>query len=98
MTTLWPSTGELKSKYRQMSLLERLDLNRARDQFRVVWVDDRGRCRSTAHGAMQFCSSFIGRRTGGMRFPPSVNLFHSQIPRLRSKPLKCPDYSADGRW
>lgn len=50
MTTLWPFL-EQNPKYRQMSLLERLVEPERVIQFRVVWVDDRNRCRSTAHGA-----------------------------------------------
>ncbi len=49
MTTLWPFL-EQNPKYRQMSLLERLVEPERVIQFRVVWVDDRNRCRSTVHG------------------------------------------------
>lgn len=53
MTTLWPFL-EQNPKYRQMSLLERLVEPERVIQFRVVWVDDRNRYRSTVHGV---CSS-----------------------------------------
>lgn len=72
MTSLWPF---LKSnpKYAEYSLLERLIEPERVIQFRVNWVDDKGKVKTNRAWRVQF-NSAIGPYKGGMRFHPSVNL------------------------
>ena len=63
--------------------------------FRVPWVDDNGRSRSTAATVSQF-NSAIGPYKGGLRFILSVNL--SVVKFLGFEQiLETPDHPAHGR-
>lgn len=60
-------------EYQNVSLLERLIEPERIIQFRVVWVDDRGKVNVNRGYRVQF-SSAIGPYKGGIRFHPSVYL------------------------
>jgi glutamate dehydrogenase (NADP+) len=72
MVSLWPFI-RANPRYAQYALLERLVEPERVIQFRVAWVDDRGRTQVNRAFRVQH-SSAIGPFKGGMRFHPSVNL------------------------
>ena len=67
--------------YRRDALLERLTTPERIIMFRVPWVDDKGQVQVNNGYRVQF-NSAIGPYKGGLRFHPSVNLRHYQIPGL----------------
>ncbi len=71
-TSLWPFL-EKNPKYRSQALLERLVEPERAFQFRVGWMDDKGKTQVCRALRVQF-NSAIGPYKGGMRFHPSVNL------------------------
>ena len=52
--------------------------------FRVPWVDDNGKVQVNRGYRVQF-NSAIGPYKGGLRFHPSVNHVHHQVPGLWSR-------------
>ncbi|HMM86529.1 NADP-specific glutamate dehydrogenase [Azohydromonas sp.] len=72
MQSLWPFV-QAHPHYAEQALLERLVEPERVIQFRVAWVDDRGRTQVNRAWRVQH-SSAIGPFKGGMRFHPSVNL------------------------
>ncbi|MDO5086476.1 MAG: NADP-specific glutamate dehydrogenase [Comamonadaceae bacterium] len=72
MASLWPFL-EKNPKYREYALLERLVEPDRVIQFRVSWMDDKGRTQVNRAFRVQH-SKAIGPYKGGMRFHPSVNL------------------------
>jgi len=72
MSSLWPFI-ERNPQYAEQGLLERLVEPERVIQFRVTWVDDRGKVNVNRGYRIQH-SSAIGPFKGGMRFHPSVNL------------------------
>ena len=72
MISLWPFLRE-HPQYGEQALLERLVEPERVIQFRVAWVDDRGRTHVNRAFRVQH-SSAIGPFKGGMRFHPSVTL------------------------
>ncbi|NDJ28131.1 NADP-specific glutamate dehydrogenase [Campylobacter sp. MIT 12-8780] len=60
-------------RYEQHSILERLVVPEKVTQFRVVWIDDKGKAQTNLGYRVQF-SSALGPYKGGLRFHPSVNL------------------------
>ncbi|MDO5625782.1 MAG: NADP-specific glutamate dehydrogenase [Pseudomonadota bacterium] len=72
MVSLWPFL-EKNPKYREHGLLERLCEPDRVIQFRVAWVDDKGRTQVNRAFRVQH-SMAIGPYKGGMRFHPSVNV------------------------
>ena len=72
MLSLWPFL-ERNPRYREHALLERLVEPERVLQFRVAWVDDRGRTEVNRAWRVQH-SAAIGPYKGGMRFHPTVNL------------------------
>ena len=72
MQSLWPFV-QAHRRYGEYALLERLVEPERVLQFRVAWVDDRGRTQVNRAWRVQH-SSAIGPFKGGMRFHPSVNL------------------------
>jgi glutamate dehydrogenase (NADP+) len=72
MASLWPFLDK-HPRYREHGLLERLVEPDRAIQFRVAWVDDRGRTQVNRAFRVQH-SMAIGPYKGGMRFHPSVNL------------------------
>ena len=72
MVSLWPFI-EAHPQYGEYALLERLVEPERVIQFRVAWIDDRGRTQVNRGFRIQH-SSAIGPYKGGMRFHPSVTL------------------------
>ena len=72
MLSLWPFLQK-QPQYRGHGLLQRLVEPDRVVQFRVAWVDDRGRTRVNRAFRVQH-SMAIGPYKGGMRFHPTVNL------------------------
>ena len=72
MVSLWPFLQK-HPHYREYALLERLVEPDRVIQFRVSWVDDKGRTQVNRAFRVQH-SMAIGPYKGGMRFHPSVNL------------------------
>jgi glutamate dehydrogenase (NADP+) len=72
MASLWPFI-EQHPRYAEHALLERLVEPERVIQFRVAWIDDRGRAHVNRAYRIQH-SSAIGPFKGGMRFHPSVTL------------------------
>ena len=72
MVSLWPFL-EKHPHYRDYALLERIVEPDRVIQFRVSWVDDKGRTQVNRAFRVQH-SMAIGPYKGGMRFHPSVNL------------------------
>jgi len=72
MLSLWPFL-ERNPRYREYALLERLVEPERVLQFRVAWMDDRGRTQVNRAWRVQH-SAAIGPYKGGMRFHPTVNL------------------------
>jgi glutamate dehydrogenase (NADP+) len=72
MTSLWPFV-QAHPRYGEHALLQRLIEPERVIQFRVAWVDDRGRTQVNRAFRIQH-SSAIGPFKGGMRFHPSVTL------------------------
>lgn len=70
--SLWPFI-KAHPKYAEHALLERLVEPERVIQFRVAWVDDRGRTQVNRAFRVQH-SSAIGPFKGGMRFHPTVTL------------------------
>lgn len=70
--SLWPFL-ERNSQYAHHGLLYRIVEPERVVQFRVSWVDDRGRVQVNRGFRVQH-SSAIGPYKGGMRFHPTVNL------------------------
>ena len=71
MMSLWPFL-EKHPRYREHGLLERLCEPDRVIQFRVAWVDDKGKTQVNRAFRVQH-SMAIGLYKGGMRFHPSVN-------------------------
>ena len=71
MMSLWPFL-EKHPRYREHGLLERLCEPDRVIQFRVAWVDDKGKTQVNRAFRVQH-SMAIGPYKGGMRFHPSVN-------------------------
>ena len=65
----------------QQGILERMVEPERFIQFRVSWVDDAGKVHVNRGYRVQF-NSAIGPYKGGLRFHPSVNAVHHQIPGL----------------
>ncbi|MBK6868479.1 MAG: NADP-specific glutamate dehydrogenase [Burkholderiales bacterium] len=72
MASLWPFLDKYPH-YRDYGLLERLCEPDRVMQFRVAWMDDKGRTQVNRAFRVQH-SMAIGPYKGGMRFHPSVNL------------------------
>ena len=72
MTSLWPFV-QANPRYAEQALLERLVEPERVLQFRVSWVDDRGRVRVNRAWRVQH-SNAIGPYKGGMRLHPTVTL------------------------
>ncbi len=72
MESLWPFI-EKNPRYAQMGLLDRLVEPERIIQFRVAWVDDKGKVQVNRGYRIQH-NSAIGPFKGGIRFHPSVNL------------------------
>ena len=70
-----------EEKYRSYAILERLVEPERIISFRVPWIDDKGNVQVNKGYRVQF-NSAIGPYKGGLRFHPSVNLEHPQIPRI----------------
>jgi len=70
--SLWPFI-QVHPQYAEHALLQRLVEPERVIQFRVAWVDDRGRTHVNRAFRIQH-SSAIGPFKGGMRFHPSVTL------------------------
>lgn len=62
-----------EAKYRGLQLMERMVEPERVIQFRVPWVDDRGKIQVNRGFRVEF-NSGIGPYKGGLRFHPSVNL------------------------
>ena len=71
MMSLWPFL-EKHPRYREHGLLERLCEPDRVIQFRVAWVDDKGKTQVNRAFRVQH-SMAVGPYKGGMRFHPSVN-------------------------
>lgn len=69
--SLWPFI-EKHPEYAEMGLLERLAEPDRIFQFRITWVDDKGRTQVNRGFRVQH-NNAIGPYKGGMRFHPSVN-------------------------
>ena len=67
-----PVLAEKEDLFRAQALLERLTVPERMVEFRVSWVDDRGRVQVNRGYRVQF-SGAIGPYKGGLRFHPSVN-------------------------
>jgi glutamate dehydrogenase (NADP+) len=72
IASLWPYV-ERHPRYLQQGLLERLVEPERLIQFRISWVDDKGKVQVNRGYRIQH-SSAIGPFKGGMRFHPSVDL------------------------
>ncbi len=72
VVSLWPFL-EKHPRYREFGILERLVEPDRVVQFRVSWMDDKGRTQVNRAFRVQH-SMAIGPYKGGMRFHPSVNL------------------------
>ena len=72
LESVWPLVGA-EPRYARAGLLERLVEPERVIQFRVAWVDDRGRTRVNRAWRVQH-SSALGPYKGGLRFHPTVNL------------------------
>jgi glutamate dehydrogenase (NADP+) len=72
MESIWPLIAA-KPAYAEHALLERLVEPERVIQFRVAWMDERGRTRVNRAWRVQH-SSAIGPYKGGMRFHPTVTL------------------------
>ncbi len=70
------------SKYEDHAILERIVEPERTILFRVPWIDDQGKVQVNRGYRVEF-NSAIGPYKGGLRFHPSVNRGHPQIPRLR---------------
>ncbi|CRK85548.1 NADP-specific glutamate dehydrogenase [Candidatus Providencia siddallii] len=71
-TSIWPFLVK-NPKYFEKSLLKRFIEPERIIQFRVSWVDDKGKVNVNRAYRVQY-NSAIGPYKGGMRFHPSVNL------------------------
>ena len=71
------------AKYEKYKILERFVEPERVIEFRVPWVDDNGKMQVNRGYRVQY-NSAIGPYKGGLRFHPSVNLSHHQVPRLRA--------------
>ena len=72
LETLWPFLQK-NPKYQDHALMERLLEPERIIQFRVSWVDDKGKVHVNRGFRVQM-NSAIGPYKGGLRFHPSVNL------------------------
>ncbi|ATD39562.1 NADP-specific glutamate dehydrogenase [Aeromonas salmonicida] len=72
IASIWPYV-ERHPRYLQQGLLERLVEPERLIQFRISWVDDKGKVQVNRGYRIQH-SSAIGPFKGGMRFHPSVDL------------------------
>jgi glutamate dehydrogenase (NADP+) len=72
VVSLWPFLQK-NPRYADTALLERLVEPERVIQFRVSWMDDKGRVQVNRAWRVQH-SSAIGPYKGGMRFHPTVNL------------------------
>ena len=68
-------------EYRDTAVLERITEPERVIIFRVPWVDDQGQIQVNRGFRVQM-NSAIGPYKGGLRFHPSVNLEHPQVPGL----------------
>lgn len=72
LRALTPVLAEKEDLFRSQALLERLTEPERMVEFRVSWVDDRGRVQVNKGYRVQF-NGAIGPYKGGLRFHPSVN-------------------------
>ena len=72
LRSLGPVLAKKEDLFRSQALLERLTTPERMVEFRVCWVDDRGRTQVNTGYRVQF-NGAIGPYKGGLRFHPSVN-------------------------
>ena len=95
METLEP-TIKRHPEFVKANIYERIVEPERTIMFRVPWVDDKGKVQVNRGFRVQF-NNAIGPFKGGLRFHPSVNLGHHQVPRLRADLQELPDHPAHGR-
>ena len=72
---------EARPEFEKNGIIERIVEPERMVMFRVPWVDDQGKVQVNRGFRVQF-NSAIGPYKGGLRFHPSVNASHHQVPRL----------------
>ncbi len=93
--SIWPYL-EAHPHYLEARIPERMVEPERAIMFRVPWVDDKGEVQVNRGYRMQF-NSAIGPYKGGLRFHPTVNLEHPQVPGLRADVQEQPHDVAHGR-
>ena len=83
-------------EYRKAKILERIVEPERVIMFRVPWLDDKGEIQVNRGFRIEF-NSAIGPYKGGLRFHPTVNLGHPQVPGLRAGLQERPHHAAHGR-
>ena len=83
-------------EYEEAALLERLVEPERIVMFRVPWVDDQGKVQVNRGYRVEF-NSAIGPYKGGLRFNPTVNPGHAQVPGPGADPQEQPDHPSHGR-
>ena len=87
---------ERHPEYRHAKILERIIEPERVILFRVPWVDDQGQVRVNRGFRIEM-NSAIGPYKGGLRFHPSVNLGHPEVPGLRAGVQELAHHAAHGR-
>ena len=80
------SIGPALAKHPELAdgkVIERLCEPERQIIFRVPWQDDRGEVHINRGFRVEF-NSALGPYKGGLRFHPSVNLGHREVPRVRA--------------
>ena len=82
-------------EYRSAKVLERILEPERVVMFRVPWLDDQGEVQINRGFRIEM-NSAIGPYKGGLRFHPSVNARHPQVPRVRAGVQELADHAR--RW
>ena len=80
--TLQPAL-DAHPEFEEAALLERIIEPERIIQFRVPWVDDSGKVQVNRGFRVEY-NSAIGPYKGGLRFNPTVNARHAEVPGLRA--------------
>ena len=83
-------------EYRKAKILERIVEPERVIMFRVPWVDDKGEVQVNRGYRVEF-NSAIGPYKGGLRFHPTRQPRHPEVPRLRAGLQEPPHHAAHGR-